>query len=236
MKKHFTLATCLIAGLTGLGQAEASTLSFFCISKNVANDCSIGQSQFSVDVNSSAKGVSFTFLNSALSVSSITSVYFDAAKSSLNGKRKPKLTDSDGAGKGVTFSLDANPGNLPGGNSIKPRFKTSNDDIFSAEANAGKGGKVAHGVNAANEWLTMDYSLKAGMTYADVINDLVDGQLRVGIHVTGFKDGKSASFINNPLQQTLPAPQVAPVPVPAAAWLMGSGLLGLIGVARRKAA
>lgn len=28
----------------------------------------------------------------------------------------------------------------------------------------------------------------------------------------------------------------APVPVPAAAWLLGSGLLGLIGVARRKAA
>lgn len=30
--------------------------------------------------------------------------------------------------------------------------------------------------------------------------------------------------------------QVAAVPVPAAAWLLGSGLLGLIGVARRKAA
>lgn len=31
------------------------------------------------------------------------------------------------------------------------------------------------------------------------------------------------------------APLAAPVPVPAAAWLLGSGLLGLIGVARRKA-
>lgn len=29
---------------------------------------------------------------------------------------------------------------------------------------------------------------------------------------------------------------VAPVPLPAAAWLLGSGLLGLIGVARRKSA
>ncbi|MBI5783055.1 MAG: VPLPA-CTERM sorting domain-containing protein, partial [Gammaproteobacteria bacterium] len=29
---------------------------------------------------------------------------------------------------------------------------------------------------------------------------------------------------------------VAVVPVPAAVWLFGSGLLGLIGVARRKAA
>lgn len=32
------------------------------------------------------------------------------------------------------------------------------------------------------------------------------------------------------------AAYVAPVPVPAAAWLFGSGLLGLIGVARRKKA
>lgn len=31
-------------------------------------------------------------------------------------------------------------------------------------------------------------------------------------------------------------PLAAPVPLPAAAWLLGSGLLGLIGVARRKAA
>lgn len=31
-------------------------------------------------------------------------------------------------------------------------------------------------------------------------------------------------------------PVASPVPAPAAAWLMGSGLLGLIGVARRKAA
>lgn len=30
------------------------------------------------------------------------------------------------------------------------------------------------------------------------------------------------------------APPAAPIPVPAAAWLLGSGLLGLVGVARRK--
>jgi hypothetical protein len=236
MKKHLTLATCLIAGLTGVGQAEASTLSFSCISSNVANDCSIGQSQFSVDLNSTVKGVSFTFKNNAIFASSITEVYFDAAKSSLSGAGKPTLSDSDGAtGKAVVFALEANPDDLPGGKSIKPKFSTSNDDIFSAGSDAGKGGQMAHGVNAASEWLNMDYSINSGKTFSDVLAELGNGKLRIGIHVTGFDDGKSASFVNNPLSQFAPIPQVASVPVPAATWLLGSGLLGLVGVARRKA-
>jgi len=40
--------------------------------------------------------------------------------------------------------------------------------------------------------------------------------------VQGFDSGGSESFVNNP------------VPVPAAVWLFGSGLIGLVGVARRK--
>ena len=41
-----------------------------------------------------------------------------------------------------------------------------------------------------------------------------------------FTDGESTSFSGN----------ITPVPVPAAVWLFGSGLLGLVGIARRKAA
>jgi hypothetical protein len=41
-------------------------------------------------------------------------------------------------------------------------------------------------------------------------------------------DGHTAAF-----QGTL-TPQVSQVPIPAAAWLFGSGLLGLVGIARRK--
>ena len=39
---------------------------------------------------------------------------------------------------------------------------------------------------------------------------------------------------NGTLTYSVPAP--AAVPVPAAAWLLGSGLIGLVGVARRKSA
>lgn len=45
--------------------------------------------------------------------------------------------------------------------------------------------------------------------------------------------GSSANFNVMGIQAT---PLVSSVPVPAAAWLLGSGLLGLVGVARRKAA
>ncbi len=44
------------------------------------------------------------------------------------------------------------------------------------------------------------------------------------MHVINFESGGSESFVNNP------------VPVPAAVWLLGSGLLGLVGVARRRKA
>lgn len=51
-------------------------------------------------------------------------------------------------------------------------------------------------------------------------------------------DGSTTAYIqgNNAFTMVVRDGQVAAVPVPAAAWLFGSGLLGLIGVARRKAA
>jgi len=47
---------------------------------------------------------------------------------------------------------------------------------------------------------------------------------------TGTIDGKYLSY-----KQTVLSAYASPVPVPSAVWLFGSGLLGLIGLARRKA-
>ncbi|TCV88993.1 VPLPA-CTERM sorting domain-containing protein [Sulfurirhabdus autotrophica] len=227
MKRIAKLLVCL--GLAWGMNAQASTLSFFCITPSVSTDCGIGQSQLTVDVIGTTKGVSFTFYNKVGSKSSITDVYFDAGTSSLSGSPLPTITDSDvGNQTNVVFSLDANPANLPGANNITPPFNASTSTAFTSGANAGNGGTTSHGVNAASEWLTLDYALKSGKTLNDVLLDLSNGNLRLGIHVTGFQDGNSASFVNNP---GLP-PQV--VPVPAAAWLLGSGLIGLVGLARRR--
>ena len=50
---------------------------------------------------------------------------------------------------------------------------------------------------------------------------LANGFAYLNIHTSQFAGGEIRGFL-------------APVPIPAAAWLFGSGLLGLIGVARRK--
>jgi probable HAF family extracellular repeat protein len=69
------------------------------------------------------------------------------------------------------------------------------------------------------------------LTDATGINDM--GQI-VG---NGIINGAQRSFITSALDMTTltAVPPTSTVPVPTTAWLLGSGLLGLIGVARRKA-
>jgi hypothetical protein len=69
---------------------------------------------------------------------------------------------------------------------------------------------TANGGTAAGAEATLAAGLAAGKTYFN-------------IHTSMFPGGEIRGFL-------------APVPVPAAAWLFGSGLLGLIGVARHRAA
>lgn len=78
----------------------------------------------------------------------------------------------------------------------------------------------------------LDAYTKVTMTYKQ---QMPDGHL--GPAITGGWDtgGGAATFFGNPLvlEGLIIAGPTNPVPVPAAVWLMGSGLLGLAGVARR---
>ena len=86
-------------------------------------------------------------------------------------------------------------------------------------------GQVAMGV-----WF--DWNTSAGIPVLNILN--ADGS-GVDIDGDGTLGTKMAAgpFVNSPVGF---AGQVNAVPVPAAAWLFGSGLVGLVGVARRRKA
>ncbi|HEY3242743.1 MAG TPA: hypothetical protein VGM03_05260 [Phycisphaerae bacterium] len=204
--------------LSAAGSVRAELYSFYVIgnSPNAVN-AAIGQSQLFFEVTAATvggnSGVKFHFTNTGPAASSITDIYFDDGHllnlaSVTNGPSV--LFYQQQTGNPVT------PGNLPGGSTLNPPFVATQG--FSADSNPPV---QPNGVNPG-EWVDIFFTLKNGATLADVIADLAAdpnawNSLRVGIHVQGFDNGGSESFVNNP----------APVPVPAPA-AAGLGALGLL--------
>jgi len=187
--------------------ATAVPLGFNCITNNNAADCAIGEAQLSVEVTDLTGGqVLFEFSNAGLADSSITDVYFDDG--TLLGIAG--LIDADDGALGpmgdpnVDFSEGASPGNLPGGNPVG--FVATAG--FLADADPPPSG---NGVDPL-ETLGIVFDLQIGGTFADVIAELTNGDLRIGIHVQAFDGGGSESFVN------------LPIPEPSAALLIGMGL------------
>jgi hypothetical protein len=195
--------------------ANAVTINFGCITNNNAGDCAIGEAQLSVELTDNGNNqVLFTFFNTGTENSSIQAVYFDDG--TLLGIAS--LIDADdgvGGDSGVDFSVGAAPPVLPGGNTITPVFETTAGFLADADNPA-----PFRGVNPG-ESLGVIFDLLAGKTYADTVAAL-GTDLRIGMHVIAFDSGGSESFVSTV------------VPVPAAVWLFGSGLLGLVAVSRRK--
>ncbi len=193
----------LVLGLTVVlstpAVAAIVTLGFVNISNNDIADAAIGEAQLFVDVddlgNPAGTSVLFTFRNEGPLASSITDVYFDDGNT-LVLLGPPVLIDADdgvGGDAGVDFSLLADPSNLPSANDAVPDFVTTTG--FSADSDSPN--VPANGVNPF-ESLGVEFDILSSFDVSDVLTDLGNGDLRIGIHVQAFAGDGSESFINTP--------------------------------------
>jgi hypothetical protein len=210
--RSLAAASALMLGL--LGNSQAQDYSFSCVSNNSATNCATGQAQLGMSLTQGSGFVDFRFTNTGTLASSITDIYWDwAGGESLFDASVGTISSS----AGVSYSWGANPGNLPAGQNLSPSFSAE----LSADSNAPA---RPNGVNPG-EWVS--FRFLTGVTSSAA--DLFSGDLRVGLHVQGFGNGGSESFVNG---GTTPIASPAPEPETYAMMLAGLGIV--VGIARRK--
>lgn len=132
--------------------------------------------------------------------------------------RNAGLVDMDDAYLGVLgdpnvdFTQGGTPPNLPGGNAVN--FQTTAGFLADSDPAV-----QPDGVNP-NEVLGIVFNLQIPGSFADIVAELTNGDLRIGLHVQGCADGGSESFVNNP------------DPEPSVGILRALGLAGLSGYRR----
>lgn len=177
--------------------------------------------QLTVDVTGKTEGtkefVTFLFKNNVGIASSITDIYFDGEYFKV--RSLPVLIASDG----VRFEVGASPPNLPGGNTLDPKFKAD----FGLQSRSGPPGTSANGINTKDEFLSATYELKSGFDLDKILASLDKGDLRIGLHVQSIGTGsKSDSYVNTPLSVKVPDSGAMLV-------MLGAGLLAMGLLARR---
>lgn len=197
--------------------ADSLRLEFQSITNNSTQNGATGADQLFVTVTdpAGAGNALFTFFNVGPLPSSITGVYFDDG--TVATLRSIERVYN---GLGVHFSKGARPFDLPGGRKAEPDFETTRR--LSADANSPV---RRSGVNPG-ESFSMLLRLQNGTQYADVLDDIRSGDLRVGMRVQGFQAGGIESFVNT-------VEVAPPIPEPSTLAFCTIGAL-LVAFKRRK--
>ncbi|MFG0256488.1 MAG: hypothetical protein ACF8GE_01140 [Phycisphaerales bacterium JB043] len=188
-------------------QAQGAMVGLEPVSFNSETNAQIASSQIGfdfldlgVDAVTGLSGFEITITNDGDEDSSVTMVMFD---SDIIASINEMDSDFDGVDFGFT-----NKKVLPGG---KP-FGFDPTAGLSLRANAPV---RPNGVDQG-ESLVLSISLRDGYSWSDLVNGILDGSTRLGIHVQGFADGGSETFVNEKVL----------IPSPGAL-----GLLSLAGIA-----
>lgn len=224
----FVLLLCVLGAR--VGTVHAQDFGFWNITNNDPVNAVVGEAQFSLEVTDGALNpghVVFIIRNEGPDPASITDVYFDdgtlTTLTTLIDFDEP--TDSlhpwYGLGhSGVDFTQDADPPDLPGGND-PDLMGALGQDLFEVSLgfSADSDPPPPYWGVEPGEWLGIEFSMNGG-TLEQVIQELQDLTLRVGIHAQAFENGgvDSESFVT---------------PEPATVVLLGLGGLALLRRRRR---
>lgn len=150
-----------------------------------------------------------SFYNSAVIDSSLTDIYIDAPPAGpdsgdgvINPYPNPYmlLTGVIDSGDDVAFAQFAKPINLPGANMADPDF------VVSSGLSADSDSPVApNGIDKADEWVRLTFTLQGNLTFADAIQALNGGEMRVGVKMQALPNGESDTYIIVPEPTTLVA-------------------------------
>ncbi|MEC9372825.1 MAG: hypothetical protein VYC34_03240 [Planctomycetota bacterium] len=187
---------------------SVETFGFTAITNNGVQSVIIAETQLFVDVSSPGAGlVNFLFRNVGPEASSVANIYWDD-----NNGRLSAIT-GDLVDTGVSFSAGGAPPDLPSGSNVGfvDDFRIAADPPPSSM-----------GINAG-EQLDVRFTLSGMTTLAQVIADLQSGALRIGMHVIAFDNGQSESLVTSVV-----------IPSPSAAGLASLGLVGCLGLRRRR--
>ena len=196
--------------------SHATTVSLF---TNITNNLSIDLSdQLSVDVSDAGTGVEFTFSNNIGIGSSMTGIYFDLG---ANTNLFSGISISEYS-SGVEFDTAPIPANLPGGNMIGFTSDFGGDSTTPTAAN---------GVDNAGEYISFLLTLGSGYSYDNALAAIFDDSLRIGMHMQSIDCVDATGATNDDCGSDS---YVSAVPLPAAAWLFGSALIGFFATTRQR--